>query len=144
MRVSSPLGTPRAIPLSHTRIPLSTVLLGVVEHHDTEQDDIDAKVEEARRPLKPTVLRTLCSLSHACPFLVQVEEAAARSSRQAKAVLYNPRAGEVWAFDQGKVVQRTTLADPKARLFERAEGSVIRMLRSRRIEPTDRRMPFAL
>ena len=81
------------------------------------------------------------SLTHALSSHKQVEEAAARSSRQAKAVLYNPRAGEVWAFDNGKVVQRTTLADPKARLFERAEGSVIRT-RLARIEPTARRMPF--
>ena len=121
------------------------MLLGVVEHHDTEQDDIDAKVEEARRPFKQKCCGHFArSPTHALSSHKQVEEAAARSSRQAKAVLYNPRAGEVWAFDQGKVVQRTTLADPKARLFERAEGSVIRMLRSRRIEPTDRRMPFAL
>ena len=48
----------------------------------------------------------------------------ARESRRARAVVYHPRAGEVWAFDKGRVVLRVPMA-PSACLFGHAVGAEV-------------------
>ena len=47
-----------------------------------------------------------------------------RVARFAKSVVFFPRAGEVWAFDANRVVERIVLPKESC-LFNRAQGSVV-------------------
>ena len=50
-------------------------------------------------------------------------ETSARESRHARAVLYHPRAAEVWVCEQGRVVERIPIEDPVYARLGRAAGT---------------------